>query len=173
MRKGMVQICWNDKVLVTLSCLKTQTIMKDKIILLDLNYTLVSNQPATKFLRPFAKRLAAEEYKHDLIAAIRDNYVVIITARPAYQGPASLANVEKKTGFKPQEAYFNDLNLDPPAIKESILERFVFPKHGKDGAKYFAVESNPLTRAMYRKHGIQAEPYETFIKRFAEDGSCV
>ena len=66
------------------------------------------------------------------------------------------------------EAYFNDLNLDPPSIKESILERFVFPKHGKDGNLYFAVESNPRTRAMYYRHGIPAEPYDKFIQRFPE-----
>lgn len=37
--------------------------MKDKIILLDLNYTLVSNQPTTKHLYPFTARLAAEQYR--------------------------------------------------------------------------------------------------------------
>ena len=66
------------------------------------------------------------------------------------------------------EAYFNDLNYDPPQIKESILQRFVFPRHGMDGSKYFAVESNPKTRAMYAKYGIKAEPYDVFIKRFPE-----
>lgn len=138
--------------------------MKDKIILLDLNYTLVSNQKETKFLRPFSARLEKEEYRQDLLAAIRDNYVIIITARPDYQGEETLANLKAKVDWQPDEAYWNDLDLDPPSIKESILQRFVFPKHGVDGSHYFAIESNPLTRAMYARYGIHAEPYEEFIK---------
>lgn len=54
--------------------------MKNKIILLDLNYTLVSNQQATRLLRPFSLRMAKEEYRKDLLDAIQDNYVVIVTA---------------------------------------------------------------------------------------------
>ena len=137
-----------------------------KIILLDLNYTLVSNQRQTRNIRPFKERLKYEMYRKDLIEAISDNYVIIITARPAYQGDDTLVNLEEKAGFKPNEAYFNDLDFAPPQIKESILKRFVFPRFGTDGSRYFAVESNPKTRAMYAQYGIAAEPYELFIKRF-------
>lgn len=142
--------------------------MEDRIILLDLNYTLVSNQEKTRMIRPFTSRLRAEEYRKDLIEAIKKNRVIIITARPSFQGSQSLENIKAKTGWNPNEAFFNDLNLDPPSIKESILQRFVFPKYGKDGKKYFAVESNPRTRAMYYRYGIPAEPYDKFIKRFPE-----
>ena len=61
--------------------------MKEKIILLDLNYTLVANQCQTRMIRPFSARLKAEEYRKDLIEVIKDNRVVIITARPSYQVP--------------------------------------------------------------------------------------
>lgn len=142
--------------------------MEDRIILLDLNYTLVSNQMQTRMIRPFASRLRAEEYRKDLVEAIKKNRVIIITARPSFQGSQSLENIKVKTGWQPMEAYFNDLNLDPPSIKESILQRFVFPKHGMDGKQYFAVESNPRTRAMYYRYGIPAEPYDKFIQRFPE-----
>lgn len=142
------------------------TEMKEKIILLDLNYTLVSNQRQTRNIRPFRERLKYENYRADLISAVDENYVIIITARPSYQGDDTLVNLAEKTGFKPNEAYFNDLDLAPPQIKESILKRFVFPKYGTDGSKYFAVESNPKTRAMYARYGIPAEPYEIFIRRF-------
>lgn len=142
--------------------------MEDRIILLDLNYTLVSNQMQTRMIRPFAARLRSEEYRKDLIEAIRKNHVIIITARPSFQGNQSLENIKAKTGWQPMEAYFNDLNLDPPSIKESILQRFVFPKYGTAGEQYFAVESNPKTRAMYYRHGIPAEPYDKFIKRFPD-----
>lgn len=142
--------------------------MEDRIILLDLNYTLVGNQMQTRMIRPFAARLRAEEYRKDLVEAIRKNRVIIITARPSFQGSQSLENIKAKTGWQPMEAYFNDLNLDPPSIKESILQRFVFPKYGTDGKQYFAVESNPKTRAMYYRHGIPAEPYDKFIQRFPD-----
>ena len=43
-----------------------------RICLLDLNYTLVSNQAQTRMLRPFSARMAGEEYRMDLIEAIPD-----------------------------------------------------------------------------------------------------
>lgn len=135
-----------------------------KTCLLDLNYTLVGNQATTRLLRPFSRRMDAEEYRADLIGAIRDDYVIIITARPAYQMRQTMENIKRKTGWQPAEWYFNDIDADPPTFKESALRRFVFPKHGQDGAIYYAVESNPKTRAMYGRYGIQAKPYDVFIK---------
>lgn len=35
------------------------------ICLLDLNYTLVGNQADTRMLRPFSRRMEAEEYRSD------------------------------------------------------------------------------------------------------------
>ena len=71
------------------------------ICLLDLNYTLVGNQADTRLLRPFARRMAAEEYRADLIEAIRDDYVIIVTARPDYQMRQTMENIKKKTGWQP------------------------------------------------------------------------
>ncbi len=136
-----------------------------RICLLDLNYTLVGNQKETRLLRPFSRRMDAEEYRADLIDAIRDDYVIIITARPDYQMRQTMENIKRKTGWMPQEWYFNDLNADPPTIKESILRRFIFPKHGDTPEQFYAVESNPKTRAMYSRHGITAQPYDIFIKQ--------
>jgi len=131
-----------------------------RIILLDLNYTLVSNQAETRMLRPFSARMEAEEYRTELLDQIKNDYVIIITARPESQKKETLLNLFRKTGWQPREAYFNDLNADPPVIKESILQRFVFPKHGEEPTQYFALESNPKTREMYAKHGIRAIPYQ-------------
>lgn len=136
-----------------------------RICLLDLNYTLVSNQMETRMLRPFSRRMKGEEYRKDLLEAIKDDYVIIITARPNYQQKETMENVFKKTGWRPDEIYFNDINGQPPVFKESALQRFIFPKHGTDPAQYYAVESNPRTRSMYAKYGIEAEPYATFIKK--------
>jgi hypothetical protein len=142
---------------------KERSTMK-KICLLDLNYTLVGNQQETLSIRPFGARLKAEEYRTDLIERIKDDYVIIITARPDYHMVETMENLYRKTGWKPQEWYFNDINARPPVFKESALRRFVFPKHGEAPEQYYAVESNPRTRAMYARHGICAAPYETFIK---------
>lgn len=136
----------------------------DRICLLDLNYTLVGNQASTKTLWPFSRRMDAEEYRTDLIEAIRGDYVILIMARPDRQQVETLANIQSKTGWQPQEWYFNDIDAWPPAFKKSALQRFIFPKHGKDGGLYYAVESNPRTRAMYAKFGIVASPYEVFIQ---------
>ena len=138
-----------------------------KICLLDLNYTLVGNQLETRMLRPFSRRLQKEEYRRDLIEAIKDDYVIIVTARPVYQAGQTMENLRRKTGWHPDEWYFNDIDAEPPEYKESALRRFIFPKHGRDGSLYYAVESNPKTRAMYAKYGIPAAPYSEFIKRAA------
>lgn len=136
----------------------------DRICLLDLNYTLVGNQASTKTLRPFSRRMTAEEYRADLIEAIWGDYVILVTARPDRQREETLANIRCKTGWMPQEWYFNDIDAWPPAFKKSALQRFIFPKHGESGGLYYAVESNPRTRAMYAKFGIAACPYEVFIR---------
>ena len=64
-----------------------------------------------------------------------------------------------------QELSFQCTGADPPTIKESILRRFIFPKHGDTPEQFYAVESNPKTRAMYSRHGITAQPYDIFIKQ--------
>ena len=48
-----------------------------RICLLDLNYTLVGNQKETRLLRPFSRRMDAEEYRADLIDALWDNQIYI------------------------------------------------------------------------------------------------
>ena len=141
-----------------------------RICLLDLNYTLVSNQMDTRMLRPFSRRMEGEEYRMDLIDAIRGDYVIIVTARPDYQRVQTMQNVLKKTGWEPEEVYFNDINAEPHVFKESALKRFIFPKYGTDGAQFYAVESNPKTRAMYKRYGIHAEPYSEFIRKVGADG---
>ena len=139
-----------------------------RICLLDLNYTLVGNQMETRMLRPFSRRMVAEEYRLDLIEAIRNDYVIIVTARPDRQMKQTMENIKRKTGWQPDEWYFNDMNAEPPVFKESALRRFIFPKHGvqagPEEVSYYAVESNPKTRTMYSRFGIPAKPYAEFIK---------
>lgn len=136
-------------------------IKSNAIVLLDLNYTLVANQAETRHLFPFAKRLEKEEYRFDLIEKIKEHKVIIISARPAWQGKDTLQNILQKTGWQPDGAYFNEHDLDPPSCKERILHDYVFPLYGEAPDKFYALESNPKTRVMYARYGIEAHPYET------------
>jgi hypothetical protein len=128
------------------------------IYLLDLNYTLVEN--STEKYSPFIKQVEHERYRQWLVELLRDKQVILITARPVKYDRATLTSIQRKTGWQPGEAYFNHLNLPPPAIKKSIMMDIVFPKHGSDGKLYYGLESNPRTRAMYEQLGIASQPVE-------------
>jgi hypothetical protein len=126
-------------------------------ILLDHNYTLVSNSREKK--SPFLKQIENEQYRADLIESISGYSIVLITARPQKYKEATLISLRQKLDWAPEEAFFNDLGMPPPAIKKSILERFLISR----GDSYFGIESNPRTRSMYAKLGIESCNYETFI----------
>jgi hypothetical protein len=125
------------------------------IILLDLNYTLVANNPARGTTpERMEKRLANEKYRQWLIELVRPHTVVLITARPEKWMLRTLDRIESETGWRPQEACFAPTGWwNPPAIKEHLLKKDVFPFHGGFD-RYLAIESNPKTREMYAKFGI-------------------
>jgi hypothetical protein len=125
------------------------------IILLDLNYTLVANNPAhgTTPVR-MEKRLAGEQYRQWLVELVRPHTVVLITARPESWMLRTLDRIEEQTGWRPQDACFAPTGWwNPPAIKEHLLKKDVFPIHGEH-ARYLAIESNPRTREMYARFTI-------------------
>lgn len=139
------------------------------ICLLDLNYTLVGNQADTRMLRPFSRRMEAEEYRADLIEAIRDDYVIIVTARPDYQMKQTMANIKREDrlaapGVVLQRHQRGASGLQgerPPGASSCPGTAH---RTAREGAHYYAVESNPKTRAMYARFGIEAAPYDRFIK---------
>jgi hypothetical protein len=129
------------------------------ILLLDLNYTFVENQAETARLggEDFARRIQFERYRHWLLDLVRGRYVILITARPERHRAATLARIEALMHWQPDEAWFNARDLPPPACKRDILERVVFPRHGRPGrTAYLAIESNPRTAVMYASYGIPA-----------------
>ena len=136
-------------------------IAKDKIILLDLNYTLIANSSQIRYL-PLDEKIKNQEYELELIDLIKDNYVILITASPYKRSHKILRDIKEKTGFEPDESYWN-FNRQPPVVKKYWMESEVLPNHGDDPDKYLAIESNPTTRAMYRKLGIEARPKGDFI----------
>ena len=114
------------------------TIPKDKIILLDLNYTLIANSWAIRFEK-FPQKINKRNYEYD-----------------------SLRHIEENTDLKIDESYWN-FKKRPPALKRYWLEKAVLPTHGYDPKKYLAIESNEKTREMYAEFGIEARPKGNFI----------
>ena len=126
------------------------------IYLLDLNYTLVANSPpfGAKPIRPFVRQIEQEEYRQWLVELLRPHKVILITARPERYQEVTLKRIEAKTGWSPMDAYFGQIRDRPHNIKEDLLLNYVFPKYGRDG--FFALESNPRTKAMYRRYSISS-----------------
>ena len=125
------------------------------IILLDLNYTLVSNSPGHGMTPPgMVQRLRDERYRQWLVELVRPHTVVLITARPETWMVRTLDHIEEQTGWRPQDACFAPRGwFNPPAIKQHLLKKDVFPVHGEP-ARYIAIESNLRTREMYARFDI-------------------
>jgi len=128
------------------------------IYLLDLNYTLVANSPqrGSTPIRPFIRQIEQEEYRQWLIELLRPHQVILITARPNRYREVTLDRIKEKCEWEPMDAYFAEISSRPHMIKEHLLMTYILPKYGKDGSGYFGLESNPHTRGMYGRHGINA-----------------
>ena len=126
--------------------------------LVDLNYTLVGNSPklGEPRITPFSRQIELETYRQWLVNFLRDKYAILITARPIRYKEQTLARIFSQTNWQPQEVYFAEISATPPEIKEDLLLRYIFPKHGKNGTDFFGIESNPKTRAMYERYGIKS-----------------
>ena len=137
----------------------------DTIALVDLNYTLVENSPkwGAPKIYPFIRQIEHETYRQWLVDFLRDKYAILITARPIRYKEQTLARIFSQTNWQPQESYFAGISATPHEIKEDLLLRYIFPKHGKNGADFFGIESNPKTRAMYEKYAITSCNLDRFV----------
>lgn len=135
--------------------------------LVDLNYTLVGNSPkwGEPRITPFSRQIEQETYRQWVVDFLRDKYAILITARPIRYKEQTLARIFSQTNWQPQEAYFAEISATPPEIKEDLLLRYIFPKHGRNGKDYFGIESNPKTRAMYKRYDIYSVKAEDFRKQ--------
>jgi hypothetical protein len=124
------------------------------IYLLDLNFTLVANNPPRGTpAPPMQKRMQTEIYRQWLVEMLRPHRVILITARPDRWKEPTLVRIKELTGWQPMDAYFDDgVTRTPPAIKRHLLIDVIFPKFGR-GA-FYGIESNPKTRAVYAALGI-------------------
>lgn len=129
------------------------------IYLLDLNYTLVEN--STQKRSPFIAQIAGEQYRRALIDRLQSERVFLLTARLSKYREATLASIKVKTGWLPERAFFNSYGLPPPDAKQEMLKAILpeFP-----GEVFFGIESNPRTRVMYAKHGINSASWSEFLK---------
>ena len=134
--------------------------------LVDLNYTLVGNSPkwGEPRITPFSRQIELETYRQWLVDFLRDKYAILITARPIRYKEQTLARIFSQTNWQPQEAYFAEISAPPPEIKEDLLLRYIFPKHGRNGEDFFGIESNPKTRAMYGKYGVPSQNEKRFYQ---------
>lgn len=121
------------------------------MILLDLNYTLVSNSDAK--IRPFRKQIEGEEYRLDLIGRLSGRRVALVTARPGLHRDATMASISRKCGgWSPDEDHFNE-GLPPPMWKERVLLGRVLDRFSP--GELLAIESNPRTRRMYEGYDVR------------------
>ena len=141
---------------------ESKSLYKDKIILLDLNYTLVANSAGEY---PYTKKIIeAETYRQWLIEALEGNTVIIITVRNVQWKILTLEMIQKHTNWQPADVYFPQAfeHGGAPPTKEKGLREYIFPKYGSDVSKYLALESNPKTTLMYSRLGIEAMTQSQF-----------
>ncbi len=132
------------------------------IILLGLNFTLVSNSDEKR--HPFSFQVEHERYRTDLLNAIKEHYVVLIAGRSMRYMDLTLKNIDRKTQWQPDEWFFNT-GLTPPLFCESILTEHIYPEHGKD-VQLLAIENNPKVRGMYARYGIHSMTYINYMMQY-------
>ena len=156
---------------------------KQQIILLDLNATLSANfeevfgkapppevepygiaafspaVPQTAFDR---RILEVERYRRWLVKWLEDNAdfaVYLFTVRKIEHAVCTLKSIEYKTGWLPHRAYFNYTEHTgaggAPKAKEVMLTERILKEAKPE--QVFAFESNQASRAMFRKHGVEAQ----------------
>tara|TARA_B100000579_G_scaffold56582_1_gene40295 strand:- start:2589 stop:3080 length:492 start_codon:yes stop_codon:yes gene_type:complete len=132
-----------------------------RIILQDLNVALSSNFREIKSFSTLEEFICQhEKYREWLIELLREEFVILCTARSKDFQEITLSRIYSETGWKPNACFFNDLiksekNLySAPAAKREYLLNRIFPKYGSDPSLYFAIESNYKTRDMYDSLGI-------------------
>ena len=124
--------------------------------LLDLNQTLIDKPKDAPRIRPFELQIESETYRQWLVDILKNEYVILITARPHKYKRMTLARIKALTGWSPQEAFFTEIRSWPHFKKEHLLKKYILSK--TENVRYFGIESNPKTRAVYERYGIDSLP---------------
>lgn len=133
--------------------------IQSRFILMDLNVALSANFGDMKNhgFEDFVKN--HETYRQWMVDLLRPEYVVLVTARNIKWAMPTLRRIYEMTGWIPNDAMFNDTGIEgsnAPLIKQTQLERRIYPRYGDNPKQYYAIDSNTNTREMYRRMGIQA-----------------
>jgi len=132
------------------------------IYLLDLNYTLVTNSLEKK--DKYIDQINQELYDEDLVNFLKGKKVILITARPEKYKDVTMLKISRDTSLDFINAYFNIYNLPPYMLKGKIFKELIQPLY-KDET-FFAIESNPRTRGVYKTLGIDSMDKVTFKINF-------
>ena len=124
--------------------------------LLDLNQTLVDREKDAPRIRPFPLQIECETYRQWLVDILKNQYVILITARPYKYKQMTLNRIKELTGWSPHEAYFAEIRSWPHFKKEHLLKKYILPRMGNE--TFFGIESNPKTRTVYERYGIDSAP---------------
>jgi hypothetical protein len=139
-----------------------------RILLLDLVWTFAYRPEGAKPAsgEAYVRQIRDEEqYREFIVDHFLDKgwYIILLTARRGKFREASLESIQRKIGWSPDSSCFNDRDLAPPLCKKIALEQYIFPRFGAETSRYLALESNKLTRAMYRRMGIEAHRWEDYF----------
>jgi hypothetical protein len=142
-------------------------------VLLDLNYTLVSNSIELRGKGTF-HRYSNERYRVwllDILRALKPQGIFLVTVRPDTEREMTLSRIAAMCdGWQPDDVFFSTMNVAPPVWKRHACLNLIFPKYGDDRSQYLAVESNLDTQKMYATLSIrglkvfpanEGEPEET------------
>lgn len=136
--------------------------IQNKIILLDLNYTLASY---IKMDKNFCYDVSKDIYRQDLYKAICNNKVFLVTARTDNYKQETINKIIHTFGsgfdryyFKPiQQKYVKAHEFKASVIAELCNEGFMCND-------FFGIESNINTRKKYKELGIVSMPYKDFME---------
>jgi len=137
-----------------------------KIILCDLNATLSRNWkavfPSVGRLGMARTILEVEQYRPELVKwlseAGRHGWEThLFTVRDARWAEATLESIRSKTGWQPDNAWFNDTqmsNKEAARVKAALFDR-VLEECELSGL--FGLESNEAVRRMYRRRHVACQ----------------
>jgi len=131
------------------------------IYLLDLNFTLITNSDQKR--KPFREQIKTETYDLELLDLLKNEKVILLTARPQVHKDFTLQNIKEKTGRVFMDAYFNWGSF-PHVFKEKVFVEEISIKYN---GEFTAIESNPKSRKALSMHGVYAITKEEFkIEKF-------
>jgi len=137
-----------------------------KIILCDLNATLSRNWDAVfrsaGRLGMARTILEVEQYRPELVEWLSETArhgweTHLFTVRRAQWAEATLESIRSKTGWQPDNAWFNDTQMpgkEAARVKEALFDRMLVEC---EPAGLFGLESNDAVQRMYRRRNVACQ----------------